>query len=56
MTLNQIFYFIKAAELENFRTASLQLHISQPSLSRSMAMLEKSLAWHCSKRPDAGSG
>lgn len=43
MTLNQIFYFIKAAELENFRTASLQLHISQPSLSRSMAMLEEEL-------------
>lgn len=43
MTLNQIFYFIKAAELENFRTASLQLHISQPSLSRSMDMLEEEL-------------
>lgn len=43
MTLNQIFYFIKAAELENFRTASMQLHISQPSLSRSMAQLEEEL-------------
>lgn len=43
MTLNQILYFHKAAELQNFRLAADTLHISQPSLSRSIALLEEEL-------------
>ena len=40
MTLNQILYFQKIANLENYHQAAEELYISQPSLSRSMASLE----------------
>ena len=34
MTLNQILYFQKIANLENYHQAAEELYISQPSLSR----------------------
>lgn len=43
MTLNQILYFQKVARLENYHYAAEELYVSQPSLSRSMASLEKEL-------------
>lgn len=41
MTLNQLTYFQKIAQLEHFRLAANELNISQPSLSRSMDTLER---------------
>lgn len=43
MTFNQILYFQRVANLENYHQAAEELYISQPSLSRSMASLEKEL-------------
>ncbi|MCF0258689.1 MAG: LysR family transcriptional regulator, partial [Erysipelotrichaceae bacterium] len=43
MTLNQIEYFVEVARLENYRQAAERLHVSQPSLSRSIANLEEEL-------------
>ena len=43
MTLNQLKYFQTVARLENFHQAAAELYISQPSLSRSTAALEKEL-------------
>lgn len=43
MTLNQIYYFRSIAKYENYRRAAEELYISQPSLSRSIALLEKEL-------------
>lgn len=43
MTLNQIIYFQEIARLENYHQAAEKLYISQPSLSRSIASLEKEL-------------
>ena len=43
MTLNQLTYFYKAATLEHFNLAAEQLHISEPSLSRSIHSLEDEL-------------
>ena len=43
MTLNQMIYFQKIAETENMGRATEALHISQPSLSISVANLEKEL-------------
>lgn len=43
MTLNQIHYFVTIARFENYHLAANALHISQPSLSRSMALLEEEL-------------
>lgn len=43
MTLNQILYFQKVANLENYHQAAEELYISQPSLSRAMASLENEL-------------
>ena len=43
MTLNQILYFQKIANLENYHQAAEELYISQPSLGRSMASLENEL-------------
>lgn len=43
MTLNQLVYFVQIAKFENYRTAADILHVSQPSLSRSMAALEEEL-------------
>ncbi len=43
MTLNQLKYFQTVARFENFHLAASELYISQPSLSRSIAALEKEL-------------
>ena len=43
MTLNQLLYFQKVARCQHFRQAAAELNISQPSLSRSMAVLEEEL-------------
>ena len=43
MTLNQLTYFQKIAELEHFSRAAEELNISQPSLSRSIDTLEQEL-------------
>ena len=43
MTLNQILYFQKVAQYENYHLAAEELYVSQPSLSRSMASLETEL-------------
>ena len=43
MTLNQLKYFQTVARLENYHQAAAELYISQPSLSRSIAALEKEL-------------
>ena len=41
MTLDQMRYFVTAAQLQNLSKAAEALHISQPSLSRSIARLEE---------------
>ena len=43
MTLDQMRYFVAAAQLQNLSKAAEALHISQPSLSRSIARLEEEL-------------
>ena len=43
MTLDQMRYFVTAAQLQNLSKAAEALHISQPSLSRSIARLEAEL-------------
>jgi DNA-binding transcriptional LysR family regulator len=43
MTLNQLYYFQKIAQLQHYRLAAQELNISQPSLSRSMTTLEEEL-------------
>ena len=43
MTLNQILYFQKIANLENYHQAAEELYISQPSLTKSIRELEKEL-------------
>ena len=43
MTLNQIMYFYEAARLQHFNQAAEKLHISEPSLSRSINSLEQEL-------------
>lgn len=43
MTLNQLQYFQTIARTENYHLAAEELYISQPSLSRSIASLEKEL-------------
>ena len=43
MTLNQITYFYEAARLQHFNQAAEKLHISEPSLSRSINALENEL-------------
>ena len=41
MTLNQLYYFQMIAKYENYRKAAEELYIAHPSLSRSIASLEK---------------
>lgn len=43
MTLNQLQYFQTIARTENYHLAAEELYISQPSLSRAIAALEKEL-------------
>jgi DNA-binding transcriptional LysR family regulator len=43
MNLNQLYYFIKLAEVKHFTKAAQELHISQPSLSYSISTLEDEL-------------
>lgn len=43
MTLDQLYYFRKLAELQHFSKAASELYISQPSLSYSIKNLEKEL-------------
>lgn len=43
MNLNQLYYFRKLAELQNYTRAAAELYISQPSLSYSIAKLEEVL-------------
>ena len=43
MTLNQMMYFYEAARLQHFNQAAEKLHISEPSLSRSINALESEL-------------
>ena len=43
MDLNQLRYFITIAELQNISKAARRLNMSQPSLSKSIAKLEKEL-------------
>lgn len=43
MTLNQLYYFKKLAELQHFSKSASELYISQPSLSYSIKNLEKEL-------------
>lgn len=43
MNLNQLYYFRKLAELQHFTKTATELYISQPSLSYSIANLEKEL-------------
>lgn len=43
MTLNQLLYFQTIARHQHFRIAAAELNISQPSLSRSMSVLEEEL-------------
>lgn len=43
MTLNQLNYFCHLAETEHYGQAAKALYISQPSLSKAMAMLEREL-------------
>lgn len=43
MTLNQLLYFQTIAKLQHFRQAAAMLNLSQPSLSRSIALLEEEL-------------
>lgn len=43
MTLNQLRYFRVLARMEHFRQAAASLYISQPALSRAIALLEQEL-------------
>ena len=43
MTLDQLYYFKKLAELQHYTKSATELYISQPSLSCSMKNLEKEL-------------
>lgn len=43
MTIDQLYYFRKLAELQHFSKAAAELYISQPSLSYSIKNLEKEL-------------
>ncbi|MBQ6451790.1 MAG: LysR family transcriptional regulator [Solobacterium sp.] len=43
--LNELQFFMKVAELQNMTRAAEVLHVSQPSLSRSIRALEEDLGY-----------
>ncbi|MEE1313966.1 MAG: LysR family transcriptional regulator [Lachnospiraceae bacterium] len=43
MTLQQLYYFQMIARLQHYNKAAKELHVAQPSLSKSMALLEEEL-------------
>ena len=43
MTLQQLYYFQMIAKLQHYNKAAKELHVAQPSLSKSMALLEEEL-------------
>ena len=43
MTLQQLYYFQTIATTQHYRIAAEQLNVAQPTLSRSMAILEEEL-------------
>ena len=43
MNLNQLHYFAKLAEVEHYTKAALKLHITQPSLTHAIHLLEDEL-------------
>lgn len=43
MTLQQLYYFQMIAKLQHYNKAAKELHVAQPSLSKSMALLEDEL-------------
>ncbi len=48
--LTELQYFLKVAELQNITRAAEELHLSQPSLSRSMKSLEDDLGYRLFER------
>ncbi len=54
MTLNQLYYFQAIARYQHFHRAAESLNIAQPSLSRSMALLESELGIHLFERKGRG--
>lgn len=44
MTLQQLYYFQMIARLQHYNKAAKELHVAQPSLSKSMALLEEELS------------
>ncbi|MFC7737738.1 LysR family transcriptional regulator [Roseomonas sp. GCM10028921] len=54
MTLRQLTYFLKIAELGSFSRAAAVLHIAQPALSRQIKQLEADLGVQLFARSDTG--
>lgn len=54
MTLNQLYYFQAIARYQHFHRAAEALHIAQPSLSRSMSLLEEELGIRLFERKGRG--
>lgn len=50
MNLPQLYYFRKLAEVQHYTEAAKSLYISQPTLSDSIASLEKELSCSFLKR------
>lgn len=43
MTFLQILYFLKVSETLNYHRAAEELHVSQPSISRTLKLLEQEI-------------
>lgn len=50
MNLPQLYYFRKLAEVQHYTEAAKALYITQPSLSDSIASLEKELGYPSSRK------
>ena len=50
--LTEWLYFMKVAELQNITRASIHLHVSQPSLSRSIKSFERETGYPLFERAD----